>query len=91
MGWLFLGCEGIVRCGDQLEGVFVWKKQKRDGRLKLGFNSGMSQGTEKRGYQKHLGMKERKKMPLSIVRFLNPDMKAEYWGLIVSTRGRSTS
>ena len=60
-------------------GVFVWKKQKRDGRLKSGFNSGMSQGAEKIEYQKHLRMKERKKMSLSIVRFLNPDMKPELW------------
>lgn len=79
-----------MRCGDQLERVFVWKKQKRDGRLKLGFNSGMSQGTEKRGYQKHLGMKERKKVSLSIVLLSNPDMKPELWELIASTRGRST-
>ena len=79
-----------MRHGDQLEGVFVWKKQKRDGRLKLGYNSGMSQGTEKRGDGKHLGMKERKKVSLSIVLLSNPDMKAEYWGLIASTRGRST-
>ena len=57
----------------------------------MGLKSVESGGDEKRGEGKHLGMKERKKMPLSIVRFLNPDMKAEYWGLIVSTRGRSTS
>ena len=87
---MILGCEGIVRHGDQLEGVLVWKKQKRDGRLKLGFNSGMSQGTEKRGYQKHLRMKERKKMTLSILCFINPYMKPKYWDLIVSTQGRST-
>ena len=49
-----------------------------------------SGGDEKRGEGKHLGMKERKKMPLSIVGFLNPDMKAELWESIVSTQGRST-
>ena len=80
-----------MRHGDQLEGVFVWKKQKRDGFNKMGMNSGELDGTEKRGYRKHLGMKERKKVSLSIVLLSNPDMKAEYWGLIVSTRGRSTS
>ena len=30
MGWLFLGCEGVGRHGDQLEGVFVWKKQNSE-------------------------------------------------------------
>ena len=49
-----------------------------------------SGGDEKRGEGKHLGMKERKKMSLVILRFLKLDMKSEYWGLIVSTRGRST-
>lgn len=79
-----------MRCGDQLEGVFVWKKQKRDRFNKAGLKSGELDRTEKRGHQKHLRMKERKKMSLSILRFLNPDMKAELWELIVSTQGRST-
>ena len=56
----------------------------------MGLKSTESGGDEKRGYQKHLGMKERKKMSLSIVRFLNPDMKAKLWELTVSTQGRST-
>ena len=72
--------------------MFVWKKQNNEE-----YNSGMiglksteSGGDEKRGEGKHLRMKERKKMSLSIVRFLNPDMKAELWEVIASTRGRST-
>ena len=51
----------------------------------MGMNSGELDGTEKRGYRKHLGMKERKKMSLSIVLLSNSDMKAELWEVIAST------
>ncbi len=50
-----------------------------------GLKSVESGGDEKRGYQKHLGMKERKKMSLSIVLLSNSDMKAELWEVIAST------
>ena len=74
-----------MRHGDQLEGVFVWKKQKRDRFNKAGLKSGELDRTEKRGHQKHLRMKERKKMSLSIVLLSNSDMKAELWEVIAST------
>ena len=55
-----------------------------------GLKSTKSGGAERRGHQKHLRMKERKKMSLVVLPYSNPDMKSEYWGLIVSTQGRST-
>ena len=44
----------------------------------MGLKSVESEGTERRGDGKHLRMKERKKMTLSILCFINPDMKSEY-------------